>query len=165
MTPFNNLTTKAKEAVRKAHDLAIERGQNHINPLHLLTALVLQEESIVLSILERMDIDTILFTDSLLEDIEGNDQGSVISPSYQLYLTPELAQVLENASKVSNSFNDSFVSIEHLFISIIDHPGPAREILSRFRIDRASVLNIFKLGMSCHRLFLLDIYLCVMPSS
>ncbi|OGG54820.1 ATP-dependent chaperone ClpB [Candidatus Kaiserbacteria bacterium RIFCSPHIGHO2_02_FULL_49_11] len=143
MTPFNNFTTKAKEAVRKAHELAIERGQNHINPLHLLTALVLQEESMVLSILERMDVDTIHLTDSLLEAIEGNEAGSVISPSYQLYLTPELAQVLENAGKIANGFNDSFVSTEHLLISIIDHPGPAREILARFRIDRTSVLNVF----------------------
>ena len=36
MTPFGNFTTKAKEAVRKAHELAIERGQNHVSPIHLL---------------------------------------------------------------------------------------------------------------------------------
>jgi ATP-dependent Clp protease ATP-binding subunit ClpB len=143
MTPFNNFTTKAKEAVKKAHELAIERGQNHINPLHLLTALVLQEESMVLSILERMEVDTILLTDSLLEAIEGPEAGSTLAQSYQLYLTPELAQVLEESSKVAESFNDPFVSTEHLFIAIIDHPGPAREILSRFRIERSSVLNVF----------------------
>lgn len=45
MPPFNNFTSKAKEAVRRAHELAIERGQNHVSSLHLLTALVLQEES------------------------------------------------------------------------------------------------------------------------
>jgi ATP-dependent Clp protease ATP-binding subunit ClpA len=43
MPPFNQFTTKAKEAIRKAHELAIERNQNHVNPLHLLAALVLQE--------------------------------------------------------------------------------------------------------------------------
>ena len=46
MPPFHNFTTKAKEAVRKAHELAIERGQNHVSPVHLLTALVMQEEGI-----------------------------------------------------------------------------------------------------------------------
>ena len=144
MTPFNNFTTKAKEVVRKAHELAIERGQNHINPLHLLTALVLQEESMVLSILERMEVDTILLTDALLEAIEGDDDGgAVLSPSYQLYLTPELAHVLENAAKVAESFSDTFVSTEHLLISIIDNPGPAREILMQFQINRNAVLNIF----------------------
>ena len=47
MPQFNNFTTKAKEAIRKAHEIAVERGQNHVNPLHLLTALILQEESMV----------------------------------------------------------------------------------------------------------------------
>jgi ATP-dependent Clp protease ATP-binding subunit ClpB len=143
MTPFNNFTTKAKEAIRKAHELAIERGQNHVNPLHLLTALILQEESMVLSILERMDVDTILLTDALLEAIEGNEESSVLSPSYQLYLTPELAAVLENGTKVAESFNDSFVSTEHLLISMIDNPGPTKEILTQFQINRNAVLNIF----------------------
>ena len=68
MTPFNHFTTKAKEVIRKAHELVIERGQNHVNPVHLLTALILQEESMVVSILDRMEVDTILLTDSLLEE-------------------------------------------------------------------------------------------------
>ena len=143
MTPFNNFTAKAKEAVRKAHELAIERGQNHINPVHLLTSLVLQEESMVLSILERMEVDTILLTDALLEAIEGYEGSAVLSPSYQLYLTPELATVLENANKVAESFNDSFVSTEHLLIAIIDNPGGAQDILTQFQINRNAVLNIF----------------------
>ena len=67
--PFNQFTTKAKEAIRKAHELAIERGQNHVNSLHLLTALLLQEESMVISILEKLDIDSMLMTDSVVEAI------------------------------------------------------------------------------------------------
>ncbi|MEX0652049.1 MAG: AAA family ATPase [Candidatus Paceibacterota bacterium] len=143
MAPFNNFTAKAKDAIKKAHELAIERGQNHVNPTHLLTALVLQEESMVLSILERMEVDTILLTDALLETIEGYEGSAVLSPSYQLYLTPELATVLENANKVAESFNDTFVSTEHILVSIIDNPGPAKEILSQFNVDRNAVLNIF----------------------
>src|SRR3989344_8542627 len=142
MPPFNNFTTKAREAIRRAHELAIERGQNHVNPLHLLTALVLQEESMVFSILEKLEIDTVLLTDSLLEAVESREAGSVLSPSYQLYLTPELAQILEGSSKIAQSFNDPFVSTEHLFLSVLDHPGPAREVLSRFRLDRHAVTHI-----------------------
>ena len=69
MPPFHHFTTKAKEAIRRAHELAIERGQNHVNPLHLLAALMLQEESIVISILEKLEVDTVLLTDSILETI------------------------------------------------------------------------------------------------
>ena len=139
---FNNFTTKAKEAVRKAHELAVERGQNHVNPLHLLTALVLQEESMVFSILDRLEIDTMLLTDALLESLEAPEGSSVLSPSYQLYITPELAQVLEVSGKIAASLNDTFISTEHLFIAVIDHPGPAGDIIARFRLDRQAVMQI-----------------------
>ena len=76
MPPLKNFTTKAKEALRRAHELAIERGQNHVNPVHLLCALILQEESMVTSILEKLEIDTMLLTDSILESIEGTEGGS-----------------------------------------------------------------------------------------
>jgi len=94
MPPFNHFTTKAKEAVRRAHELAVERGQNQVSPLHLLAALLLQEESLVCSALERLEIDITLLTDTALENLESVSGGSVLSPSYQLYLTPELVQAL-----------------------------------------------------------------------
>lgn len=144
MPPFANFTTKAKESVRKAHELAIERGQSHVNPLHLLMALVLQEESMVFSILEKLDIDTMLLTDSLLELIETPEQSSVLSPSYQLYLTPELASVLEGSSKAASSLGDQFVSTEHLFIAILEHPGPAAEVFARFRLEKGAVLQVLQ---------------------
>ena len=98
MPPFHHFTTKAKEAIRRAHELAIERGQNHVNPLHLLAALVLQEESLVITLLEKLGVDTMLMTESLLEAIEPAEGGGTIQPAYQIFLTPELAQVLEGSS-------------------------------------------------------------------
>lgn len=144
MPPFNHFTTKAKEAIRKAHELAIERGQNHVNPVHLLAALILQEESMVNSILDRLEIDTVLLTDSILEAIEGPETGGTMAPSYQIYLTPELAQTLENSAKVAQGLKDEFVSTEHLFIAMLDIPGAAREVLSRFRIDKADVMRVLE---------------------
>lgn len=144
MPPFKNFTTKAKEAIRKAHELAIERGQNHVSPLHLLTALIHQEESLVFSVLDRMDVDTLLLADTLLEVLEIPETSSTLSPSYNLYLTPELAQALESAEKVAARMNDSFISTEHLFVSVLEHPGPASDILARFRIDSETVLEFLK---------------------
>jgi ATP-dependent Clp protease ATP-binding subunit ClpB len=144
MPQFNNFTTKAKEAIRKAHEIAVERGQNHVNPLHLLTALVLQEESMVFSILEKLDVDTMLLTDTLLDELEAPESASVLSPSYQLYLTPELAQVLEGSSKIASHFGDQFVSTEHLFIAIFDYQSQAREIMARFKLDKNSVTQVLQ---------------------
>ncbi|MEA2701517.1 MAG: ATP-dependent Clp protease ATP-binding subunit ClpB [Candidatus Parcubacteria bacterium] len=144
MPPFKNFTTKAKEAIKRAHELAIERGQNHVSPLHLLTALVHQEESLVFSVLDRMDIDAILLADTLLEALEAPDSASVLSPSYNLYITPELAEVLDAAGKIAAGMNDSFIGCEHLFIAVLDHPGPAEDALSRFRIEKEVVLQVLK---------------------
>ncbi|MEI7720003.1 MAG: AAA family ATPase [bacterium] len=141
MPPFNHFTTKAKEAVRRAHELAVERGQNQVGPMHLLAALLLQEESLVTSVLERLEVDMILLTDTMLESLEGTSGGATLSPSYQLYLTPELVQALERSAKVATELHDEFVSTEHLFVAILDVPGMARETLSRFRITRESVVR------------------------
>ena len=144
MPPFNNFTTKAKEAVRRAHELAIERGQNHVSPLHLLAALVLQEESLVFSMLDRMEVDTNMLGDAVLEHLEAPESASVLSPSYQIYLTPELAQALEASGKIAARLNDTFVGTEHLFLAVIEHPGPAGNILARFSIGRDAALAILK---------------------
>lgn len=144
MPPFKDFTTKAKEAIRKAHELAIERGQNHVNPLHLLTALILQEESMVASILDKLDIDTILLTDNLLESIEGTEVGQTLSASYQIYLTPELAATIEASGKQISLLNDEFVSTEHLFLALIEVPSPARELLMKFKIDKESVVRVIE---------------------
>jgi hypothetical protein len=75
MPPFNHFTTKAKEAVRRAHELAVERGQNQVSPMHLLAALVLQEDSIVATVLEKLDIDVMLLTDGRIAVLDWGIVG------------------------------------------------------------------------------------------
>ena len=144
MPQFHNFTTKAKEAVRRAHELAIERGQNHVSPLHLLAALVLQEESLVFSILDRMEVDTLMLADAVLEHLEAPESSSVLSPSYQIFLTPDLAQALEAAGKIAARMNDAFVGTEHLFLAVLEHPGSAADVLARFSISREAALAVLK---------------------
>ncbi|MFH1608866.1 MAG: AAA family ATPase [Patescibacteria group bacterium] len=144
MPPLNKFTTKAKEAIKKAHELAIERGQNHVSSLHLLCALLVQDESIVNSILDKLEVDTILLADSVLEAIELPESKSTLSPAYQIFLTPDLAQTIEHSVKLSEYLKDNFVSTEHLFIAILEVPGEAREMLSRFRIQKDPVLKILE---------------------
>lgn len=145
MPPFNNFTTKAKEVIRRAHELAIERGQNHVNPNHLLLALIMQEESMVSSVLDRLEIDTTLLTDTLMEVIDSVSPGTNISsPAMQIYLTPDLATVIENSGKIAKELKDDFISTEHLFISVLDIPSSAQDILKRFKIDRTKTVKILE---------------------
>ena len=144
MPPLNKFTTKAKDAIKKAHELAIERGMNHVSSLHLLAALLLAEESMVNSILDKLEIDTMLLTDSVLELIELPESRSTLSPSYQIYLNPDLAQVIEQSAKLAEYMKDDFVSTEHLFIAILEVTSEARETLARFRIHKDQVLKVLE---------------------
>lgn len=139
MPPFNHFTTKAKEAIRRAHELAIERGQNHVSSVHLLASLLTQEDSMVISILEKIDIDTMLLIDNVLELIETPDAGKTLSPSYQIYLTPDLAQAIDQSSKIAAHLKDEFVSTEHLFLALLEVSGEARETLARFKLNKEIV--------------------------
>ena len=142
--PFNHFTTKAKETIKRSHELAIERGQNHVSSLYLLAALLLQEESLIISILDKLEVDSVLLTDSIIEAIETPESRNTLSPSYQIYLTPDLAQVLENSTKIATQLKDDLVSTEHLFISILEVPSEAKEILSRFRISKDGVIKMLE---------------------
>ncbi len=144
MPPLNKFTTKAKDAIKKAHELAIERGMNHVSSLHLLGALLLQDESMVNSILDKLEIDTMLLTDSVLELIELPESHSTLSPSYQIYLNPDLAQVIEQSAKLAEYMKDDFVSTEHLFIAILEVTSEARETLARFRIHKEQVMKVLE---------------------
>jgi ATP-dependent Clp protease ATP-binding subunit ClpB len=141
MTPFNNYTAKAKEAVKQAHQLAVERGQNQVNPLHILAALLEQDESMVISILEHLEIDTVDLSDAVLEMLDATAaSGSVMnSPAFQLYISPELAHIFEAASRIATSFGDQFVSTEHLLLAVLEYPGPAAEVFARFRVEKSVV--------------------------
>lgn len=141
MPNFHNFTSRAKEAIRKAHELAIERGQNHVSPVHLLTALAMQDESTVISVLDKLDIDIIVFTDLLIEALEGPEMNSTVSQSYQLYLTPDLAKALEHSGRVAEQLGDSYVGVEHLFLAALEYPGPAIEVLQRSGVDKTQVAS------------------------
>lgn len=141
MPPLNQFTTKAKEAIKRAHELAIERGQNNVNTMHLLASLLLQEDSNIITLLDHMELDTMLLTDSVLEAIEGTDTSSTVAPSYQMFLTGDLAQTIEHSLKVAAEMKDNFVSTEHLFIALLDIKNDASELLDQFNIERPALVQ------------------------
>ncbi len=142
---INKLTTKAKEAIQKAHELAMERGQNQVSQAHLLAAFLIMEENIALSILESLKIDHPLFLDSVFELIE-NDKDitsdfNTASQPYQMFLTGELVIVLEEAQKIANKTKNSFVSVEHLFIALISRADPVvKNLFIKFNIKFKKIL-------------------------
>ncbi len=144
--PFPNFTSRAKEAVHKAHQLAVERGQSHVNPLHLLAAILLQDENLTLSIFEQLGIDLNEILDSALDILDNTAAtDAVMAPSMQLFLTPELAHILqESASKIASSFNEQYVNTEHLTLAILNEPAEAAELLLKYKLHKAEFAKLYK---------------------
>jgi len=150
MPPFSNFTKKAKDTIRRSHELALERGQNHVNALHLLTALLIQDDSIVVSMLEKMEIDANNFTNTLLDELDEmepdeNVRGQeTLSSSVQMYLTPDLAQIIERSMKLGKEMKDEFISTEHLFLALFDVENSAQSLLDEIDLERKDVEKTLK---------------------
>ena len=144
-----NFTHKAQEALLQAQSLASERGQQQIDALHLLSALLNQEGSVVLTLLFKIGID--------VEGLKRKTEVAlkkvlpIISPQTtlgQFYLTQDLARVLERARQESMKMGDEFVSVEHLFLALLDADTKGKEILigaNFLQKEGTSVLEFGKL--------------------
>ncbi|MCF7835946.1 MAG: AAA family ATPase [Candidatus Marinimicrobia bacterium] len=144
MLPFSNFTQKAQETIRKAHELAMERGQSQIDTLHLLAALIFQDDGVVLSVFDKLETDINFLTDSLLDELDEAGRGHSTAPTFQVYLTPDLGRVIESAARAAQAMGSNHVSTEHLLLGLLDVSSKAKEILMRHRIEKESVLNVLK---------------------
>ena len=136
MPPFGNFTIKAQEAIRRAHELAIERGQNQVDAMHLLAALMLQEEGIVISIFDKMDIDPADIMDTVMDTLDSKTKSNVLMPSSQMFLSQEFGRILDTAYRIAQSMKDEFISTEHLFMALFDVPSKAQNVLASNHIQR-----------------------------
>src|SRR3989338_2380586 len=141
MPPFSQFTIKAQEALKKAHELAIERGANQIDVMHLLASLVLQEDGIVPSLLDKLEVDQTYLMDAIMNSLEATLRANLLSPSPQIFLTTELARVLEEAHKAAAYLRDDFISTEHLFMGLLEAPSRAKEFLSKLSLNKETIMR------------------------
>jgi len=126
-----NFTHKAQETILSSQNIAQEKGQQQIDALHLLYALLSQEESVVLNLLQRLGID--------IEGLKRKTKSSldkisvIVTPQTfgQFYLTQDMAKVLDRARSESMKMGDEFISVEHLFLALLVTETKAKEILDK----------------------------------
>ncbi|MFA5747230.1 MAG: AAA family ATPase [Candidatus Paceibacterota bacterium] len=133
-----NFTNRARKVLMDAQRLASEKGQQQIDALHLLFALLTDDENIVLNLLERLRVNI-----DELKRKTRNALGQIPAASgsqafEQFYLTQDMAKVLNRAHDESIQMQDDFISLEHLFLGLLASPGRARDILAKVNyLDRA----------------------------
>ncbi|MDA1337404.1 MAG: AAA family ATPase [bacterium] len=126
-----NFTHKAQESLFQAQNLAQERGQQQVDALHLLFSLLSQEESVVLTLLQKIGADIDGLKRKTQAALERLPVVTTVNPLGQFYLTQDLAKVLERARQESSKMGDEYVSVEHLFLALLDTSSKAKENLER----------------------------------
>jgi len=126
-----NFTHKAQEAILSAQDLARERSQQQVDALHLLYALLSQEESVVLNLLQRIGADIEGLKRKTKLALERLPVIATPQTFGQFYLTQDMAKVLDRARQEAIKMGDEFISVEHLFLSLLDTETKAKEILDK----------------------------------
>ncbi len=141
---IHNFTTKAQEALQQSHSLSLDYRHNSVNTLHLLAALLMQEDSIVIAVLNKLKTNL----EQLKNEIDYNLKNApkIIGDisSAQIYMEQEMAVVLNESRKEAKKLNDEYISTEHLFLAILQINCKAKDILRMFDIDYSEVLKILK---------------------
>jgi len=140
---FNNFTSKSQEAFQKAQLLAKELGQQQVDTPHLLWALIHQEESIVLAILERMGVNISKLEQEIRDNLGITSRGTPISDIIPLYLTPEMGVVLSRALQEARNLKDEYISTEHLFLALSDQ-NKTGTILRQNGVIREKILEVLR---------------------
>jgi len=126
-----NFTHKAQDAILRAQSIAQEKGQQQIDALHLLYALLSQEESVVLTLAQRLGLDM----EGLKKKISfALDKIPIVATPQafgQFYLTQDMAKVLDKARSEAMKMGDEFISVEHLFLALLAAETKAKEILDK----------------------------------
>jgi ATP-dependent Clp protease ATP-binding subunit ClpB len=141
----SNFTSKSQEAIQRAQYIANDNGQHGVEPIHLLSSLISQEDGFVITVLKKMetplaalkgDVERIIDT---LPRHAHIDRGSV----GQIMLAPSLAGVLQNAAERAKQFGDQYISTEHLFLGLLNDKLTG-ELLKQYGIADEAVLNTLK---------------------
>ncbi|MCX6721706.1 MAG: AAA family ATPase, partial [Candidatus Staskawiczbacteria bacterium] len=127
----NNFTNKAQDALMQAQSAAQEKGQSQIDALHLLFVLLTQEGSIINTILQKLGVDADVLQKKVETQIAKIPMVSGSQAFGQFYLTQDMAKVLDRARQEAIKMNDEFISVEHLFLALLDTKSGAKDILEK----------------------------------
>ncbi len=112
---FNNFTIKAQEAIQKAQEIVLDKGQQSIECNHLLKGILSEDENVTPYLLKKIEVNLPLLQQKIDETIESYPRVSGSTP----YLSNEANQALVTASQIATKRGDEFVSVEHLLQAIV----------------------------------------------
>ncbi len=135
---ISKFTQKSMQAVEGCEKLAYEYGNQEIEQEHLLYSLLTIDDSLILKLIEKMEINTAYF----LNKVEEAVGKRVKVQGGKVYVGQDLNKVLITAEEEAKALSDEYVSVEHLFLAMIKHPNKAvKELFKEFGITRERFLQ------------------------
>ena len=135
---ISKFTQKSVQAVQDLEKIAYEYGNQEIEEEHLLYALLTQEDSLILKLIEKMEIQKEYFIDTVKKALDAKVKVS----GGQLHFGQYLNKALVSAEDEAKAMGDEYVSVEHLFLSILKNPSPSmKKLFNEFGITRERFLQ------------------------
>ena len=135
---ISKFTQKSVQAVQDLEKVAYQFGNQEIEEEHLLYALLEQEDSLILKLIEKMEIDKDYFRNSLNQALEAKVKVSGGELRFGQYLN----KALVSAEDEAKAMGDEYVSVEHLFLSLLRYPSPSmKKLFNEFGITKERFLQ------------------------
>ena len=141
---LDKFTNKAQEAIINAQVVAQEYGQQYINALHMLLALLEQSEGLVRPILDTLKINSERLREKVESELEKIPKVEVHATVGMVQGTTEMAMIVETASKEANKMEDEYVSTEHLFLAVLEIKSDAQRLLHTAGLTQDKLISTIK---------------------
>jgi ATP-dependent Clp protease ATP-binding subunit ClpB len=138
---INKFTQKSMQVVQECEKTAMDYGHQEIDQEHLLYSLITVEDSLIQKLLKKMDITMEVFTAQVTGLLNKRPKVS----GGQEYISNDLNKVLIYAENEAKQMGDEYVSVEHLFLSMLKQPNrEVKELFHNFRITREGFLQVLQ---------------------
>lgn len=135
---INKFTQKSLEAVNNCEKLAYQYGSPEIDQEHFLYSLLTIEDSLILKLIEKMEVNKEAFLSQVQQAVEKKPKVS----GGQTYISKSLNQVLVSAEDEAKAMGDEYVSVEHLFLSLMKYPNTEiKKLFQAYGITRERFLQ------------------------
>ncbi len=143
---FAKLTQMSRQGVTDAQNIARRHSNNEVDTWHLLSALLAQEEGIVPGLLEKLNITASAVQLAVEREVERLPKVSGAVDTSKIYVTQAVNETLTQAEQEAEKLKDEYVSVEHLFLGLLDVGKPAtlKTLFKSFGLDRSKVLAALK---------------------
>jgi ATP-dependent Clp protease ATP-binding subunit ClpB len=139
---IQKFTRKSQEALNSANSLAVQMNHQEILPMHLVLALIRQENGFVPSILAKLNVSLSSAESAAMESLRK--VPTVTGQGVQTYMSRSLSAVLNEAIRKTSQMKDEFTSVEHLFIAALEKDPDCKSFASELGISAASVMDALK---------------------